>query len=456
VPGAAVAILEHGEVTFAHGFGTKGPNSAEPVDANTLFRIGSMTKALTATALLGLVQSGKVSLDATLVSVVPDVAIDGGGDLARLTLRQLLSQQSGLYDYNVLNGPTEDAALSQFLTSASYAANEYFMDPPGTFWNYANANFYLAGLALERAGAVPYRKAVAERVLSPLGMTRTFFLPAEVLADGDFSDGKSTAPDGGPWDVAPDSYDNAWGRPDGYAFSSVLDYAKFMSFLYAGNPSVLADTEREAMQAPQIDTLEVGSAKADLESYGYGLLIDRSIVLEGTYYATKLVWHDGSLPGFYSEFLLIPSTGFGIVWLTNADGRQFGKSIALAIQSFAGLTHPTASAPSGVAVDPSLFSHYAGTYKDPHPVVGLVPHDLGLVTVAAKAGTLSIDVPAFDAAHTPYDKTLQPTTRDNFVLTAAGTPIPVTFVADGAGAYVWLRTREAVAARVSGDGGAGP
>ena len=144
VPGASVALIENGQVTFAHGFGTKGPNSQEPVDAKTLFRIGSMTKALTATALLGLVQSGAVSLDATLISVVPDVEITGGSNLAALTIRQLLSHQSGLYDYGVLDGPTDDAALSQFLTSPSFAANEYFMDPPGTFYNYANPNFSLA------------------------------------------------------------------------------------------------------------------------------------------------------------------------------------------------------------------------------------------------------------------------------------------------------------------------
>src|SRR5690348_14159671 len=66
VSGASVALIENGEVTFAHGFGTKGPNSHEPVDAETLFRVGSMTKALTATALLGLVQEATIDLDSPL------------------------------------------------------------------------------------------------------------------------------------------------------------------------------------------------------------------------------------------------------------------------------------------------------------------------------------------------------------------------------------------------------
>jgi CubicO group peptidase (beta-lactamase class C family) len=442
VSGASVALIEKGEVTFAHGFGTRGPHSAEAVDANTLFRIGSMTKALTATALLGLVQAGTVDLDAPLLSVVPDVAIGGdGSDLAALTIRQLLSHQSGLYDYGVLEGPADDGALSEFLTSPPFAENEYFMDPPGTFYNYANPNFSLAGLALERAGGVSYRQAVAERVLSPLGMTRTFFLPADVIADGDFADGASTTPAGDAWDVTPDAYDNAWLRPAGYAFSSVRDYAKFVQFLYAGNAAVLGDEQRQAMQTPQVNMLDVGGVAAHVDGYGFGLVIDRAFQLGSSTYLTKLVWHNGSLPGFTSWFYLVPSTGFGIVWLANADDVQFVNSVVLAMQSFAGLTDPLSEPLPGVAVDPTLFPSYTGTYDD--------PNGLGPITVTASAATLSIDIPAFDTAGTPYTQALQPTSMDNFIITVQGEPIPLTFIADATGAYVWIRTQAAVARRVS-------
>jgi CubicO group peptidase (beta-lactamase class C family) len=448
VPGASVALIEHDEVTFAHGFGTKGPNSQEPVGAKTLFRIGSMTKALTATALLGLVQSGAVSLDATLTSLVPDVAISDAIDLSTLTVRQLLSHQSGLYDYLVVSGPTDDAALSQFLTSHDYAANEYFMDPPGTFYNYSNPDYYLAGLVLERAGGVPYRQAVAERVLSPLGMSRTFFLPAEVIADGDFSNGKSTASDGSLWDVRPDSYDNSWARPAGFAFSSVVDYAKFVQFLAAGNGTVLADPQREAMQSPQVNMLDPGGVEADIQSYGFGLVVDREFQVGNSAYVTKLVWHDGAIPGFTSFFCFLPSTGSGIVWFANADDVEFTTSIVLALQSFAGLTNPTTTPPPGVAVDTSLFPSYAGTYDD--------TNGIGLVTVTASAGTLSIDIPSFDAVNTPYDQVLRPTSMDNFVVTVQGSQIPLTFIADSTGNYMWIRTRIAVGKRVSNAGGATP
>ncbi len=448
VPGASVALIENGKLTFAHGFGVKGLNSQEPVDSSTLFRIGSMTKALTATALLSLVQSGVIGIDATLTSIVPDVAINGAGNLSTLTIRQLLSHQSGLYDYLQEAGPTDDAALSRYLTSPDFAANEYFMDPPGTFYNYSNPNYYLAGLALERAGGVPYRQAVTERVLSPLGMTRTFFLPMEVIADGNFSNGKSTGSDGSPWDVSPDSYDNAWARPCGFAFSSVVDYAKFIQFLYAGNASVLADSERTEMQSPQVKMLDAGGVEADLQSYGFGLVIRREFLVGNNAYTTKLVWHNGSLPGFTSIFYLVPSTGFGIVWFANADDVTFEASTALAFASFAGLTNPSAWPPPGLAVDSSIYSRYAGTYND--------PNGLGAITVTANGTTLSIDIPTLDAANAPYDHALQATSMDNFNVTVQGAPTPLTFIADSTGAYVWLRTQQAVAKRVSNNAGTTP
>jgi CubicO group peptidase (beta-lactamase class C family) len=441
VSGASVALIENGEVTFAHGFGTKGPNSHEPVDANTLFRIGSMTKALTATALLGSVDSGTVSLDATLTSVVPDVAISDPGNLGALTLRQLLSQQSGLYDYFVLQAPTDDAALSQFLTSPEYAANEYFMDPPGTFYNYANPNFSLAGLALERASGISYRQAVADRVLAPLGMQRTFFLPSEVIADGNFSDGASTDDTGGAWDVAPDAYDNAWLRPAGYAFSSVVDFAKFVQFLYAGNASVLTDADRAAMQTPQVDTRDYG----DVEGYGFALIIDQGFNLGSSWFDTKLVSHGGDIPGFAADFFLVPSTGFGIVSFASADDAHFQSSLLLAMQSFANLQAP-GSRPTNVAVDPSTFASIAGTYED--------SYNVGEVTIGATASGLTIAMPAVDAANIPYDKTLQPVTADNFSLSIEGTPIDVTFFRGSSGAYEWMRTRPFVAQRFAPDGGA--
>src|SRR5579859_5271620 len=124
--------LEHGQVTFAHGFGTKGPKSSDPVRATTLFRIGSMTKALTATAFLSLVAEGKLDPSAPVTSAIPDFALDKTY-LPSLTFHDVLSHQSGLKDYLVISGDASDGALAAMLTGASYATTDYFMDTPATF-----------------------------------------------------------------------------------------------------------------------------------------------------------------------------------------------------------------------------------------------------------------------------------------------------------------------------------
>ena len=430
----AVAIIEHGRVTFAHGFGTKGLSSTEPVHATTLFRIGSMTKALTATALLASADQHLVRLDARLVDVVPEVAL-GEPERAQLTLRQLLSHQSGLVDAYSADGPHDDAALSAYSTSDAFRSAEYFMNPPGLFWNYSNPNFALAGLALERLDGVPYRQAMSARVFGPLGMHRTFFLSADVLADGDYARGKSTNPDGTTWDVGPDSYDNARLRPAGYAYSSVLDYARFVQFLQSGVPRVLSQHLRHEMQRAQVSTDTVG----DVDRYGLGLFVEQGLFLGQSFYPTPAVAHGGDIDGYAAEFFLLPETGFGIVTLANADWAHFTSSVVLAMQRFGGLARTT-ELPASAAVDPSSFPQLAGTYVDPHFV--------GSVEVSAADGAVLVSIPALDATGIPYQSVLAPFSRDNFILTLPGlAELVATFIRDESGTPTWFRTRIAVGQR---------
>jgi CubicO group peptidase (beta-lactamase class C family) len=443
--GAAVAILEKGQLTFFHGFGTKGPNSTDPVRARTLFRIGSMTKALTATTFMTLVAQGKADPATTIVAAAPGVDLSSSCPACAqtLTLDLLMSHQSGLYDYIALDGPTADSELSTFLSSTTFAGNDYFMDPSGTFWNYSNPNFYLVGFAAEHAAGVPYRQAVADRVLGPLGMTRTFFLPSDVTADGDFTDGSSTDTTGKPWDVNPASYDNGWARPAGFAFSSVLDYARFVQFLYAGNAAVLPDAQRTKMMTPAVSLDEVGS----IAQYGYGLFLDQGFALGSSYYPTALVSHGGDINGFASDFYLVPSTGFGIVTFANADAAHFGTSLVDAFQSFGDLPAP-AAVPAAYTPDPASYPQLAGTYAD--------PQNVGNIVVSVSAGTVGVSMPALDTASIPYDKTLTPLSLDNFSFNVQGQPVEVTFVKGSSGAYQWFRTRFFVGDLIAGDGGATP
>ncbi len=110
-----------------------------------------------------------------------------------------------------------------------------FTVAPGTFYNYANPNFMLAGLVAEEAAGRPYREVMRRRVFKPLGMTRAVFLPSEVLADNDFAYGVRNARA-----IAPGDYDNAIERPAGFAWTSAEDLAKFAQFILRGNPAALS------------------------------------------------------------------------------------------------------------------------------------------------------------------------------------------------------------------------
>jgi CubicO group peptidase (beta-lactamase class C family) len=357
IPGAAVAILEHGELTFAHGFGTKGIASSEPVDAATLFRVGSMGKVVTSIGVLSAVDEGLLKLDVPIRDAIPDLSLQGP-ESERLSLRQLLSQQSGLRDYIAIPGPSDDAGLAAFTSGPELAENVDFMNPPGLFWNYSNPNFYLAGRALEAQAQTTYRDAIDERVFAPLQMDRSFFLAEDVIADGDYTNGygvNDVEGDGEMEDLAPDAYENTWARPAGFAFSNVLDWTHLMQFLMAGDSSVISDAAHEELVAPQISTHSIYADVKEIalglgDSYGFGVGVSDGFFMDrrgepDTYYAVPYIGHGGDIPGFATTFAVFPSTGFGIVVLSNRDALRPVDSIRFALESFGGLPAPSAPPP---------------------------------------------------------------------------------------------------------------
>lgn len=441
-PGVAVAIIEDGEVTFAQGFGSKDPDDPNaPVLPTTLFRIGSVNKMLTAATLLQSVEAGQVDLDAALTDYVDDFALpEGAGDASTITVRDLLRQSSGLYDFLRIRVPAaqgQDSSLAEFLTGPGFENNEYMMAPAGAMWNYSNPNFYFSGLIAESVSSQPYRALMKGRLFDPLGMTRTFFLGSEVEADGDYALGLNNNYDGIPRVVTPTTYDNGWARPAGYASSSVLDLAKFTQFLLDGNAEVLSDELRLEMQSPQMDMRIV----EDRIQYGYGLFVQQGFWTENDeFFDVRLTSHGGDIPGFAADIELLPDQRFAIVILANADYAHFSKSAAVAMATLVDLGEPTAE--PDVTIDPKLFDAFAGSYAEDHNV-------LGPIVVSRDGEELLASLPSLDAVGYPYSPVLTPTTPGNFILTLDGYPLGVTFIPDEQGVYRYFRTRVAVGTRQS-------
>jgi CubicO group peptidase (beta-lactamase class C family) len=433
-PGVAVLVMEHGKVTFAKGFGVKDPASSDPIHTTTLFRIGSCTKMLTAAALMQLVASGQVSLDDPITKTIPTFALTTGTP-SSITVRHLLTHSSGLADYTVDTVPADqqtDAALATYLTGA-FAQIEYQDAPAGKLWNYSNPNFYLAGLVLERAGGAPYRQALHDKLFAPLGMTRTGFLGADVVADGDYAMGITTDTNNTPVARAPDFYNNAWARPAGFAYSSVYELAKFVTLIEAGAPSVLADAQRTAVASAQFDIHD----RASHDQYGFGLFVEDGIALPDGWHTVQYVHHDGAIDGFSADVQMIPSTGFAMIVLANTDGAYFSDSIGYALQTFAGLL-PATAMPSDLTPNPATFASLAGSYRDDFMVIGRV-------TIASSTAGLTMTLPDLDAAGITYDHALHPIAPDDFGITIQGQPDEITFIRGANGAAQYIRNRGWVA-----------
>lgn len=445
IPGAAVAVVEGGKITYAAGFGSKHPYYNEPMKPTTLFRIGSVTKTLTAIGLLQLVDQELVNINSPITDYIPDFSFSHDPNWApSITVRNLLTHTSAIADCFTIDTPgfKDDDALSRYFSGPyNESPYAYIMAPPGRMFNYTNPGYMLAGWVIESVSGISYRQYIQENILTPLGMSRTFFLPEQVLTDGDFAYG-STAhwETGEPFVVEPNSYDNGWARPAGLAFSNVLDLAEVIKFLRAGQPDVLTDSTRMAMQEKQMD-MEVF---LDLLGYGYGLIIQDGGFYHPTasnFYQLRIITHGGDVPGFSADIYYVPEFDFGFIALTNVSNCHLSYSFSTALVTLCRMPEPV-SWPN-FSMTSNDYASYSGQYHD--------PFNVGDIIVKEDTNQLTVDIPVFEAVGQRYDHTLVPSSPNNFILYVYGVsnfdvfPLDVTFIRDESGLTEYFRTRSFVA-----------
>lgn len=166
IPGLSVAIIEDGQVRYARGYGRAGPG--RPMTANTPQPIASMTKPFTAVAVLQLVDEGLVELDAPVQTYLPEFEVADPKVSAEITVRDLLQHTSGLSDlgYRRLLDPV--TSLEQGVRDLRHA------EPtarPGEAFQYFNPNYAILALLVQKVTGRPYAEVVADRILTPLGMS---------------------------------------------------------------------------------------------------------------------------------------------------------------------------------------------------------------------------------------------------------------------------------------------
>ena len=343
VPGIAVGVLHDGAI-YAGGVGITSVDNPLPVTAHTLFQTGSTSKTVTATAMMQLVEEGKLDLDARVRAYLPTFRLQSEADAARITVRDLVTHHTGYVgDYFRDTGRGDDA-MARIVAKM---ANSPQLVPAGRTFSYSNAAFYVLAHIVETVRGQPFEHVVRERIFAPLDMRESFYFPEDCLGYRCAIGHTVTA--AGP------RAEKRWylwrsGGGASAVISNAIDQMRYAA-LHVGAidaPDVLSAASIERMQT---DARPAGSMCA---------AIGLSWMLDDAGRGHRLVKHGGSIAGMLSSFELIPALRFGVTVLTNADaGRESRQTIADRCQEyFVGFGKPALPRPIAAA----NLAEYAGAY----------------------------------------------------------------------------------------------
>ncbi len=179
LPAFSIALVDGSEIVWAQGFGYQDPDRKIPATAHTVYRVGSVSKLFTDIAIMQMVESRKIDLDAPVSDYIPDFHPQNPNGAA-ITLRELMSHRSGLLreppvgNYFDPTEPTLEAIVHSMNTTR-------LVYPPGTHTKYSNAGIAVVGYTLQQLNHVPFAEYLKQAILAPLGMTESAFAPEPTL-----------------------------------------------------------------------------------------------------------------------------------------------------------------------------------------------------------------------------------------------------------------------------------
>ncbi len=414
VPGAAIAIVENGKVTLARGYGVRKLGSPETVDADTLFQIGSTTKAFTATALALLVDEGKIRWDDRVIDHLPGFRMYDPWVTREITVRDLLVHRSGLGkgQGDLLFVPSTD------ISRADLVRRLQFLKPATSFrsgFAYDNVLYAVAGQVVEIVSGKSWEDFVEDRIFQPLRMTSSVTNDVDRLSAQDraFPHGRVGELRG----IGPqESFDEkkvALGAnvgPAGAIAAGANDLARWLAVQLAGGQ--LTGSEGRLYSAANglemwqpvvpVPITPFPGALADavpqFRGYALGWMVQ-------DYRGHKVIQHGGGTLGFRAVVVLIPEKNTGFAIVNNSEDNEFVPGLHyelldhylglpkhdwprafkdfFAERNKAGLEALKATTTARPQSTPSLpLANYAGSYQDPW---------YGPIAIREAAGTLTID-----------------------------------------------------------------
>ncbi|MGI9203311.1 MAG: serine hydrolase domain-containing protein [Woeseiaceae bacterium] len=289
MPGAAVMVVKDGKPVLTKSYGMANIEAGTKIEPRTNFRLASITKQFTATAILKLVERGKLDLDDSIRRYFPEFATFADS----ITVRHILQHTSGIQDYEPLYGDqfpeqVNDRGVVEIISrtdSANFAA--------GSDYRYSNSGYAILAVLVEKLSGMSFPEFLHQNLFAPLDMSGTVAYVDGVTTVIDRAFGYRIVDSGVEY-----ADQSAWSAVlgDGGVYSSVVDLIKWDQALYAGG--LLPQALREASFTP------------GLENYGFGFRIDE-------YKSHKRIHHSGSTSGFRNHMQQFPDERLTIIILTN-------------------------------------------------------------------------------------------------------------------------------------------
>jgi D-alanyl-D-alanine carboxypeptidase len=339
-PGATLIVTRDGKTVLRKAYGMANVAAKVPMREDTSLRLGSITKQFTSTAILMLVDEGKVAVTDPITKFLPDYPTHG----KLITVEHLLTHTSGIVSYtskpDFQSSMTRDLTVQQMIDTFK---NDKLEFDPGTRYAYNNSGYFLLGAIIEKVSGMPYAKFVEQRIFVPLEMTQTAYEGFE-RAPTMRAAGHSSGPSGFT-PSPPLSMSQPYAA--GSLVSTVDDLARWDAAIASGK--LLKASSWSKAFTPY--TLADGKST----DYGYGWSVGK---LRGS----PVIGHGGGINGFSTYALRLPEQKVYVAVLTNLDGGMVApemvakKAGAIAI----GKPYPQYKA---IAMDAAALDAYAGTYK---------------------------------------------------------------------------------------------
>jgi CubicO group peptidase (beta-lactamase class C family) len=410
IPGVAVGVWADGkEVHACHG--VTSVDNPLPVDQDTLYRLGSVSKTYTATALMHLVTEGRVELDAPVRRYVPELTLADEGAAAKITVLNLLNHTAGL-DWGIIVDTGEgDDALAGYVAKM---AELKVIVPPGARASYSQAGYNLVGRIVEKVTGLTYDGAVASLVFEPLGLSHSFFAAGDVMTRR-FAVGHNLGEDGTlsiarPWNPGTRGND-----PGAGVVSSAADVLRWARF-HLGDGR--AESGVRVLPAEVLHQMKQPTVALRASSLGDAIGICWFLRdVDGV----RTVGHGGSDHGQFADLLIVPERDFAVVALSNAgpDGIPCNQAVVRwALQTYLGVTDR----------DPEPLPYDEVRARE---VVGRYENEVMTLTIGSDGAGLRFEVPirpeiraAADTElppdHAPADLGLLLGDADEYIITSGG------------------------------------